>query len=96
MVAPGNYQALSSYLRRDAAMPLFARIDEAKALKIVCCAEAEMLIAPTDDTGDRVLVRLTTQGRSFTMHLRGGNLWQSLLACCLEGTYHDKNLPLDQ
>ena len=96
VIAPGNYQALSSYLRRDAAMPLLARVDPEGALKIVCCSEAELLARPTDGTGDRVLVRLTTQGRTFTMHIKGGNLWQNLLACCTEGTYHDQNLSLDQ
>lgn len=96
VISPGNYQALSSYLRRDAAMPLLARLDPEGALKIVCCNEAELLARPTDETGDRVLVRLTTQGRTFTMHIKGGNLWVNLLACCTEGTYHHRNLPLDQ
>lgn len=96
VISPGNYQALSSYLRREAAMPLLARMDPEGALKIVCCREAELLARPADETGDRVLVRLTTQGQTFTMHIKGGNLWQNLLACCTEGTYHDRNLPLDQ
>ena len=95
VIAPGNYQALSSYLRKDAAMPFFARIDRGAALKITFCDEAVLYAVPADASMDKVLVRLETRGQVFTMHIRGGNLWPSLTACCLEGTYHDRNLPLD-
>lgn len=95
VIAPGNYIALSSYVRKDAAMPLLPRLNESKAMKIVFCGEAEMLLAPADDTGDRVLIRLTSRGKTFHMHTRGGNLWTNLVACCTKGTYHDLNIPLD-
>lgn len=95
IIVPGNYLALSSYLRKDAVMLLLPRLDESKAIKIVFCGEAEMLLAPADDTGDRVLIRLRSRGQTFHMHTRGGNQWQSLVACCTKGTYHDENIPLD-
>lgn len=95
VIAPGNYLALSSYVRKDAAMPLIPRLDEKNALRITFCGEAEMLAAPADASGDRVLVRLKSMGQTFHMHIRGGNLWPSLVACCTKGTYHDLNVPLD-
>lgn len=95
VVVPGNYKALSSYLRKDAASPLFASVSREKALKLTVCGEAEFYIIPRDASGDLVLIELTTGGQRFIVRADGGNLWSSLLTCCLEGTYHDNNIPLD-
>ena len=94
-VVPGNYLALSSYLRKDAIMPFLFTMDRSKALKLTFCGEAVLYASPVDDSGDKVLVCLETQGQTLNMHIRGGNLWPNLLACCLTGTYHDQNIPLD-
>lgn len=95
VIVPGNYTALSFYLRKDAAMPPFLNIDREKALKITVCDEAVIYAVPGDAGGDVVLVRLETGGNVFQMRTDGGNQWTSLLAVCTEGTYHDKNIPLD-
>lgn len=94
VVAPGNYTALSSYLRKDAAAPLAVRIDEQKALKLTICDRDVLYAAPEGDGGDVVLIRLVTSGKTFQIRTDGGNLWESLKACCLKGTYHDDNLQL--
>ena len=85
VIVPGNYLALSSYLRKDASMPLFLNIDREKALKIT----------PEQDSGDVVLIRLEAGNRVFQMRTDGGNQWSSLLAVCTRGTYHDENIPLN-
>ena len=96
VVAPANYQALSSYLRKDAAVPLSVHVEPEKALKLTVCGEAEFLAVPEDEKGDVVLIRLTTGGRTFGIRTDGGNQWSSLLRCSLEGTYHDQNIPLPE
>ena len=95
VVVPGNYQALSFYLREDAATLPFLSVDPSRALKITVCDEAVFLVVPQDESGDRVWITLTTQGKTFRVRADGGNLWPSLLSCCQKGTYHDENLPLN-
>ena len=95
VIVPGNYTALSAFLRKDAAMPLFLQIDPEKALKITVCDDAVFLAAPADDSGDIVVVQLETGGKTFRIRTDGGNQWTSLLTVCTKGTYHDDNLPLD-
>ena len=95
VIVPGNYLALSSYLRKDASMPLFLNIDREKALKITVCDDAVFYAVPADESGDKVLIRLETNGNVFQMHTDGGNQWASLLECCTGGTYHDDNIPLE-
>lgn len=95
VIVPGNYLALSSYLRKDAAVFPFRKPDPEKAIRITVCGEAQFLIAPADETGDVVLVELATQGNSFSMRTDGGNQWISLVNVCTKGTYHDDNIPLD-
>lgn len=98
VVVPGNFPALSSYLRKDAASPLLPflfSVNREKALKITVCGEAVFYAAPRDSSGDVVAVELTTMGRTFRMRADGGNLWWNLLNCCMKGTYHDENIPLD-
>ena len=93
-VAPGNYRALSYYLRMDAMMPPWGRVNEDQCLTVTVCGEAVFSVMPLNESGDSVLIRLTTQGQTFLMRARGGNLWQNLLECALNGTYHDQNLIL--
>ena len=95
VVVPGNYAALASYLRKDAASLLFASVDHEKALRLTVCDEAVFWIVPQDESGDVVLVELTTMGQRFRIRTDGGNQWTNLLACCTKGTYHDENIPLE-
>lgn len=95
VVVPGNYTALSSYLRKDAANMLFFPMDRDNALKLTVCDIATFLIAPQDATGDVVLVELVTKDQTFRMRTDGGNQWKALLDCCMKGTYHDENIPLE-
>ena len=95
VIVPGNYLALSSYLRKDASMPLFLNIDREKALKITVCDESVFYLVPEQDSGDVVLIRLEAGNRVFQMRTDGGNQWASLLAVCTKGTYHDENIPLN-
>ena len=95
VVVPDNYMALSSYLRKDAASKLFFSMDRENTLTLTVCNEAVFRIAPQDESGDVVLVELTTMGRRFRIRTDGGNQWTSLLACCMKGTYHSENIPLE-
>ena len=95
VVVPDNYMALSSYLRKDAASKLFFSMDRENALTLTVCNEAVFRIAPQDESGDVVLVELTTMGRRFRIRTDGGNQWTSILACCMKGTYHSENIPLE-
>ena len=95
VVVPANYLALSSYLRKDSAGLLFSSPNREKAMKITVCDVATFYLAPEGDSGDVVLIELITKDRSFRVRTDGGNQWQCLLDCCLKGTYHDQNIPLD-
>ncbi len=95
VVVPGNYLALSSYLRKDAVSMLFFSMDREKALKLTVCDLATIFIAPDNGSEDVVLVELVTKDQTFRMRTDGGNQWKSILTCCTEGTYHDKNIPLE-
>ena len=95
VVVPGNYTALSSWLRKDAASLPFLSIDKENALKLTVCNEAVFYAVPDKGSEDVVLIELTTMGRTFRIRTDGGNQWQSLLTCCMKGSYHDDNIPLD-
>ena len=95
VIVPGNYTALSSYLRKDAASVLFFSMDREKALKLTVCDIATLFLAPQGGSNDVVFVELNTKDQCFRMRTDGGNQWDNLLACCLKGTYHDSNIPLD-
>ena len=95
VVVPGNYMALSAYLRKDAASMLFSSVNREKALKLTVCDIATLYISPKDDSGDIVFIELSTQNQHFSIRTDGGNQWQSLLNCCMKGTYHDDNIPLN-
>ena len=57
VVVPGNYLALSSFLRKDAFARLFTKPDPERALTLTVCGEARFTLSP-DETGDRVTVML--------------------------------------
>ena len=95
VIVPGNYTALSYYLRKDAYTRPFLNVDKQNALKITVCDDAVFYAVPADESGDKVLIRLETNGNVFQMHTDGGNQWASLLECCTGGTYHDDNIPLE-
>ena len=95
VVAPGNYKALSYYLRMDAMMPPWGDVREEQCLKITVCDEDVILAMPVNGSVDSILIRLTTGGKTFLMRSRGGNLWTNLVYCAIEGSYHDRNIPLE-
>ena len=95
VVVPNNYTALASYLRKDSACMLFFSINREKALKLTICNEAVLYLAPQGNSSDVVLVELSTMGQTFYMRTDGGNQWKNLLDCCMKGTYHDDNIPLE-
>ena len=95
VIVPGNYTALSYYLRKDAYTRPFLNVDKQNALKITVCDDAVFYAVPADESGDKVQIRLETNGNVFQMHTDGGNQWASLLECCTKGTYHDDNIPLE-
>ena len=95
LVVPGNYTALAYYLERDAVSPLFGRPDPKSSLHITILDLAELYVTPTGKAGDQVLISLKGQDRNIVVHVRGGHEWAQLLECCMEGTYHDSNIPLE-
>ena len=95
VVVPGNYKALSYYLRMDAMMPPWGNVREEQCLRITVCGEDVILAMPANGSEDSILIRMTTGGKTFLMRARGGNLWTNLLACAMDGTYHDRNIPLE-
>ena len=95
VVVPGNYQTLSYYLKENAACPLFVSVNRDKALKLTVCDVATFYVIPDGDSGDAAILELDTSNKHFGMRVKGGNLWTKLLECCTDGTYHDKNIPLD-
>ena len=95
VVVPGNYLALSSYLKKDSASMLFLSIDREKALKLTICGEAVIYAVPEKNNEDVVLLELTTMGQTFRMRTDGGNQWAKLLECCMKGTYHDENIVIE-
>ena len=95
VVVPDNYPSLSSYLKKDAACPLFVSVNKDKALKLSVCDIAVFYIMPEGDSTDVVLVEMDSSGKHFGMRIDGGNLWPNLLESCMKGTYHGQNIPLD-
>ena len=95
LIVPGNYTALSFYLQQEAVMPLFGKPDPSKAIRIQICDLATVIAAPTDETGEVLLVQLDTQDQHFVMRVNGFDHWARMVTMCTEGTYHDANIPLD-
>ena len=95
VVVPGNYQALSAYLRKDSACLFLTSLNRENAMKITVCDIATFYLTPQGGSEDVVLVELVTKDRTFRVRTDGGNQWRSLLDCCLKGTYHDQNILLE-
>ena len=95
VVVTNNYMALSSYLRKSSACMLFFSVNREKAMKLTVCNEAVFYIAPQENSEDVVYVEFSTMGQTFHMRTHGGNQWKNLLDCCMKGTYHDGNIPLE-
>ena len=95
VVVPNNYMALSSYLRKSSACMLFFSVNREKAIKLTVCNEAVFYIVPQEGSEDVVYVEFSTMGQTFHMRTHGGNQWKNLLDCCMKGTYHDGNIPLE-
>ena len=93
-IVPGNYRALLYYLELDPAMTLFRRPKRSEAIRIDICGIATVYAAPLNASGERVLVELQVDGKTFVMQVHGYEHWEKLLACCTKGTYHDENVPL--
>ena len=94
VIVPENYKALQSYLRRDYAMPPFGKVKEEGALHISICGESHLYIQGDKD-GQGALLRLDTDGKSFLMHVTGGDLWEKILKIALEGRNDYPNIPLE-
>lgn len=93
VIVPENYKALQSYLRRDHAMPPFGGVDADDALHISICTQSHLYITGDKD-GQGALIRFETAGKSFLMHVNGGDLWEKILTMALDGRSNMPNLPL--
>ena len=95
VVVPENYLALSSYLKKDAASMLFSAVNRENALKLTVCDIATLWLSPKNGSEDIVFVDLVTKDQTFHVRTDGGNQWEAILKCCMKGTYHDDNIPLE-
>lgn len=93
VVVPENYPALTSYLRREHAMPLFAFVNKDKALHIAVCDESHFYIVG-DKSGDGATVRLESAHGTYTMHITGSDVYEKILDLCLKGSQKYPNLPV--
>lgn len=93
VIVPENYKALSSYLRRDHAMPLIGRVQKETALHISICAQSHLYMQGDKD-GQGALILFESAGERFVMHVRGGDLWDKIVQLCMEGSTKHPNLPL--
>lgn len=93
VIVPENYKALQSYLRRDYAMPLYARVDREKALHVSICAQSHLYIV-SDPDGQGATILMESAGDTYTMHVTGGDLWDKIEEICLEGRSKYPNIPL--
>ena len=94
VIVPENYKALQSYLRRDYAMPPFGKVKDEGALHISICGESHLYIRGDKD-GQGALLRLDTDGKSFLMHVTGGDLWEKILKVSMDGRNDYPNIPLE-
>lgn len=93
VILPENYKAIASLLRKDHAMPLFDRVKADAPLSIAICDCTRIRIEPDGDDGALVFLG-TDGGRSFTMHVRGGNIWKMILEYTTTGHMENRNIPL--
>ena len=95
VILPDNYKAIVSLLRKDHVMSPFRRVRADAPLSIVICGDSRLRIEPDRDSTDGALICLTTDaGRSFTMHVRGGNIWGQILQYATIGYSNRLNLPI--
>ena len=96
VVIPENYKAIVSLLRKDHVMPLFRRVGKDAPLSVVICGGARLRIEPDGDSVDGALVSFDADnGRHYTMHVRGGNIWRQIVQYTTEGPLNRRNLPLE-
>ena len=93
VIAPENYRAVLSCLTRQAAMPLYARVDEETAMHICICGSTDAYIAPDADGEGFTVDWRSPEGR-LVMHTAGGNHWERLMTLCMEGSQKAQNIPL--
>ena len=93
VIAPENYKAVQSCLLRQAAMPLYARVDEETAMHICICGSTDAYIAPDADGEGFTVDWRSPEGR-LVMHTAGGNHWERLVTLCMEGSQKAQNIPL--
>ena len=93
VVDPENYRTLSFYLKVQAAMPLFERVDEDAPLKISICGESIIYAEPSSD-GNGATLHFESGGKKFVMHVSDPELWEELIHTCERGTGRAENIPL--
>lgn len=93
VMVPENYKALQSYLRRDYAMPLYARIERENALHISICGQSHLYIV-SDRDGQGATILMESAGKSFKMHVTGGDLWDKIVEICMNGRSKYPNIPM--
>ncbi len=95
VVLPENYKAIVSLLRKDHVMPVFRRVGKDAPLSIDICGGARLRIEPDRDSVDGALVSFAADGgKRYTMHVRGGNIWEQLVRYATVGHSQYLNLPL--
>lgn len=95
IVVPENYKALLSYLRRDYAKPPFASVNKEQALHVSICDRSHVYIKGDSD-GDGATILFESAGKSYVMHVAGGDLWDKVIKLCMDGTYKAPNLPFEE
>ena len=93
VIEPENYRTLSFYLKVQAAMPLFERVDENAPLKISICGES-MIYAEPASGGNGANLRFESGGKKTTMHVSDSYLWEELIRTCERGTSRAENILL--
>lgn len=96
VIVPENYKALVSYLRRDHAMPFFSIMNKDTALHISICDRSHLYIAGDPD-GQGATIHFDSMGKTYRMHVRGGDLWDKILTISTKGSskYPNISLPAD-
>lgn len=95
VILPDNYKAVVSLLRKDYVMPMFRRVGKDAPLLITICGGAQLRIEPDKNSDDGALISFTADnGKHFTMHVRGGNIWKQLLEYTTVGHSDRRNLQL--
>lgn len=93
VILPENYKAVSFLLRKDHVMPLFRRVGADAPLTISICGCTGIRVEPDGDDGALVCL-VTDAGKTFTMHVRGGNIWKQILEYATTGHSENRNIAL--